>query len=93
MPTVKGIPGPYRFYFYSFDCNEPRHVHIQRERHVCKFWLEPPSLGRNGGFPATELRFIQKILKNNRLKILEAWNEHCNDQPRTTPQGVSRHRG
>jgi hypothetical protein len=23
MPTVKGISGPYRFFFYSFDCNEP----------------------------------------------------------------------
>nr|VFK06673.1 MAG: protein of unknown function (DUF4160) [Candidatus Kentron sp. LPFa] len=93
MPPFKGIPGPYRFYFYSFDCNEPRHAHIQRERHIRKFWLEPLSLGRNTGFPATELRFMQKILKNNRLKILEAWNEHCNDQPRTPPCGISRHRG
>jgi hypothetical protein len=24
MPTVKNIPGPYRFFFYSFDCNEPK---------------------------------------------------------------------
>ena len=23
MPTVKGIVGPYRFFFYSFDCEEP----------------------------------------------------------------------
>ena len=41
MPTVKGIPGSYRFYFYSFDCNEPIHVHVQRERMICKFWLDP----------------------------------------------------
>jgi len=27
MPTVKSIPGPYRLFFYSFDCNEPMHVH------------------------------------------------------------------
>lgn len=25
MPTVKNITGPYRFSFYSFDCNEPIH--------------------------------------------------------------------
>lgn len=31
MPTIKGIPGPHRFFFYSFDCNEPPHVHIRRE--------------------------------------------------------------
>jgi hypothetical protein len=32
MPTVPGISGPYRFFFYSFDCNEPQHVHVRRER-------------------------------------------------------------
>ena len=32
MPTVKGTPGPYCFYFYSFDCNEPVYVHVQSEK-------------------------------------------------------------
>lgn len=40
MPTVKGIEGPYRFFFFSFDCNEPPHIHVQRERQLAKFWLE-----------------------------------------------------
>jgi hypothetical protein len=48
MPTVKGILGPYRFYFYSFDCNE--HVHAQRETMICKFWLNPISLSQNEGY-------------------------------------------
>ena len=39
MPTIKDIPGPYRFYFYSFDCNEPMHVHVGRDDTMCKFWL------------------------------------------------------
>ena len=34
MPTIPGIPGPYRIFFYSFDCNEPKHVHVRRERFV-----------------------------------------------------------
>ncbi len=29
MPAVKDIPGPYRLFFYSFDCAEPAHVHVQ----------------------------------------------------------------
>jgi hypothetical protein len=29
MPTIRDISGPYRFFFYSFDCNEPMHVHAQ----------------------------------------------------------------
>ena len=40
MPRTKDIPGPYRLFFYSFDCNEPRHVHVRRQRMVCKFWVE-----------------------------------------------------
>jgi hypothetical protein len=32
MPAVKDIQGPYRLFFYSFDCNQPKHVHVQREK-------------------------------------------------------------
>ena len=50
MPMVPDIPGPYRFFFYSFDCHEPPHVHVRRERMVCKFWLTPVALSMNHGF-------------------------------------------
>jgi hypothetical protein len=43
MPTVKNIKGPYRVFFYSFDCHEPKHVHIQREKLTCNFgWNRLP---------------------------------------------------
>ncbi len=31
-PTIQGITGPYRFFFYSFDCDEPKLIpkRIQR---------------------------------------------------------------
>jgi hypothetical protein len=77
MPTVKGILGPYRFYFYSFDCNEPKHVHVQHDKLVCKFWLEPVALGKNYGFSPRELNAIRQIISSNRNIFLEAWNEHC----------------
>jgi len=77
MPTVKGIPGPYRFFFYSFDCNEPMHVHVQRERMICKFWIRPVALARNWGFSAKELSTIREIITRNRDRIMEAWYEHC----------------
>ncbi|MEK7274209.1 MAG: DUF4160 domain-containing protein [Candidatus Desantisbacteria bacterium] len=44
MPTVKNIHGHYRFFFCSFDCYEPKHIHVQREKMTCKFWLEPVML-------------------------------------------------
>lgn len=44
MPRIKGIPGPYRVFFTSFDCNEPAHVHVERDNATCTFWLEPVEL-------------------------------------------------
>ena len=80
MPTVKDIPGPYRFYFYSFDCNEPLHVHVRRDRTVCKFWLDPLSLAQNHGFSARELNQIRAIIQEELTKIEEAWREHCGER-------------
>jgi hypothetical protein len=40
MPTTLRT-GPYRFYFYSYDCGEPRHTHVDRENKSAKFWLDP----------------------------------------------------
>lgn len=80
MPTVPGIPGPYRFFFYSLDCIEPEHVHVQRDHNTCKFWLLPVSLARSTGFSAKELNRIRKIIKSNRELILAAWREHCGEQ-------------
>ena len=62
MPSVRGIPGPYHFLFYSFDCNEPRHVHVRRERMICKYWLEPVALENSNGFSAKELNRIRRLI-------------------------------
>jgi hypothetical protein len=64
MPTAI-IIGPYRFFFWSYDCAEPRHIHIQRDRKRVKFWLEPLSLADNNGFRARELRDIERITMEN----------------------------
>lgn len=77
MPTVKGIAGPYRLYFYSFDCHEPMHVHVQREHRICKFWLEPLALAGNNKFSAREIGTIRRHIDSHRSKVMEAWNEHC----------------
>jgi hypothetical protein len=77
VPTIRGPFGPYRLFFYSFDCNEPRHVHVQRERRVCKFWLDRPALADNHGFHAVELRAIGRLVREHRNRIAEGWNEHC----------------
>ena len=75
MPTVDRI-GPYRFFFYSNEGAEPPHIHIQRERKLAKFWLDPVALAGVTGFAAHELRRIERVVVANRDRLLEAWNEH-----------------
>jgi hypothetical protein len=38
MPTVLRI-GPYRFFFYAGEKDEPAHIHVEREDKVAKFGL------------------------------------------------------
>jgi hypothetical protein len=75
MPTVKRI-GPYRFFFYAGDRDEPVHVHVEREDKVAKFWLEPLRLQRSGGFSRVEMGRIQKLLNKHETELLEAWNAY-----------------
>jgi len=53
------------------------HVHVRRERKVCKFWLDLIALAYNNGFLAKELNRIRRIVLNYLEVIREAWNEHC----------------
>lgn len=77
MPRIKDIPGPYWFFFYSFDCNEPMHVHVRREKRTGKFWLDPLELAANHGFTARELNMIRRLVEFYHDIIVEAWHEHC----------------
>jgi hypothetical protein len=73
VPTVLRS-GPYRFYFYSHEANEPRHIHVDRDDLSAKFWLEPVALARNSGFSAKELGTVQSLVEDNQRKFIEAWN-------------------
>lgn len=75
MPTVLRS-GPYRFYFYSHEPNEPPHVHIDRDDLSAKFWLQPVGLARNFGFSPAVLRRLQKLVIQHQTELLEAWNGH-----------------
>ena len=75
MPTVLRV-GSYRLFFYSGDRDEPVHVHVEREQNVAKFWLAPVRMQTSGGFNASELRRIQRIVEENEISLIEAWNEY-----------------
>lgn len=75
MPTVD-IVGPYRVFFYSSDRDEPRHVHVEREKFRAKFWLEPVRLELSGGFGRNEINRIQRIVEERQAKYVRKWNEY-----------------
>ncbi|MDM7952961.1 MAG: DUF2442 domain-containing protein [Cyanobium sp. CZS 25K] len=60
MPTILRS-GPYRFYVYSHEPNEPPHVHVDRDQDSCKVWLSPVALSSSLGFKARELRDIERL--------------------------------
>ena len=68
-----------RFFFYSEDRDEPRHVHVARDDRVAKFWLDPARMQRNGGLPQSEILRVQRTIEENHNLFMEAWNDDFND--------------
>ena len=73
MPTVLRS-GPYQVYFYSHEPRERPHVHVDRDNHSAKFWLDPVTLARNHGLGSKELGRIQSIVQRHATELLEAWH-------------------
>ena len=75
MPTVLTI-GPFRFFFYSLENNEPPHIHVENAEKVAKYWLAPVELASNHGFRSHELTRVRALVLEHRETFLEAWHEH-----------------
>jgi len=75
MPTVLRL-GPYRFFFYAGDRDEPRNVHIERDDRIAKFWLEPIRLQSSGGLSRVEIARIERLVSDHREVLMEAWDEY-----------------
>jgi hypothetical protein len=39
-----------------------------------KFWLNPVSLARNLGLRASDLREVERLIRDHQTELLEAWN-------------------
>jgi len=74
MPTVLRS-GPFRFFFYAGDGNEPPHVHVERDDGEAKFWLDPVRLERSHGFCSKDINRIQDLIEDHQGDLLEAWND------------------
>jgi uncharacterized protein DUF4160 len=74
VPTVLRL-GPYRFFFYAGDYEEPPHIHVERDAYTAKFWLDPVRLERSGGFARIEARKIARLVAGNKARLLRSWND------------------
>lgn len=78
MPTVF-IKGPYRFFFYAGDRDEPLHVHVERDKNIAKFWLDPVRLNKSGGFNRKEIKEIYNIIIEKQENLLRSWDDYFAD--------------
>ena len=78
MPTVLRV-GPYRFFFYSGDRDEPPPVHVEREDNVAKFWLQPVRIQRSGGFKRNEINTINRLVEEHEELLLGKWHDFFTD--------------
>jgi hypothetical protein len=75
MPTVLRV-GPYRFFFYAGDRDEPPHIHVERDDKIAKFWLNPIRLQSSGGFSRVEISQVSRIIDQHHDQLMEAWHEY-----------------
>ncbi|PYV15721.1 MAG: DUF4160 domain-containing protein [Acidobacteria bacterium] len=78
MPTVLRV-GPYRFFFYAGDYDEPPHIHVERESRTAKLWHDPVRLERSGGFSRAETQKIGRLVEQHKASLLRSWDEFFND--------------
>ncbi|MCQ3939464.1 MAG: hypothetical protein DPW18_20825 [Chloroflexi bacterium] len=65
MPVVLRVNG-FKFFFYQADvANEPAHVHVAKDGNEAKFWLDPIRIAREGRFRKSDLRDIERIIREN----------------------------
>jgi len=76
LPTLLRA-GPYRLFMFISDCVEPRHVHVEGNDGLAKFWLRPVSLAENVGYSPREIHRIRNVVEGERLLLIRAIDTIC----------------
>ena len=79
MPTILYMLG-WRLFFYSNEGNEPMHVHAQKGKVECKFWLHKETFEITEAFSfklsPKDNREIRKIIFQNFDYIIDQWERY-----------------
>lgn len=76
MPTLLRA-GPYRVFIFMADCVEPRHVHVEGNGGLAKFWLEPLSLADSLGYSPREIHRIRALVVHEREALVKGFDAIC----------------
>lgn len=77
MPEVRRERG-FRFFFFSREGHEPRHIHVEHAEKYAKFWLEPVELAESRGFRSDELTIVRRMIEEHGEEFIDAWDRHHN---------------
>ncbi|MSU61141.1 MAG: DUF4160 domain-containing protein [Pedosphaera sp.] len=77
MPEVLRTRGC-RFFFFSREGNEPRHIHVEHAEKYAEFWLEPSELAESRDFRSHELTALRRMIAEYRDEFIAAWDERLN---------------
>lgn len=75
MPAILRTGG-YRFFFFSNEGCEPRHVHVESGRGYAKLRLDPVELVVSIGYNGKELTAIKQLVKEHGGFFKERWDAH-----------------
>lgn len=75
MPEVLRVDR-FRFFFFSREGVEPRHIHVEHAERYAKFWLDGVELAASRGFRSSELRELHNLIEQHRDLFIVAWDEH-----------------
>ena len=72
------------------DGREPPHIHVREGSSLAKFWLSPVELASSSGL-AHSLWAIERIVREQRVRFLEAWNDFFASRTQRARAGGFRH--
>ncbi len=77
MPKI-AIYKQFIFFVYMHDLlNEPPHLHVVKNKSFAndaKIWIETMLWAETGDLSAQEQNLIEKLVRQNRFQLLNAWN-------------------
>ena len=76
MPTLLRA-GPYRLFIFMADCVEPRHVHVEGNGGLAKFWLDPVSFADSLEYSPREIHRIRALVVHERDALVQAFDSVC----------------